>query len=81
VFGLQPLPRLRHPTRLAAAVQTLLGHHCPAFTMDVYSDLWPTALDRIGEHIAATLFSGDGSKVAAETPQKGSRHPDRRASH
>ena len=34
--------------------------------MDVYSDLWPTALDGIGERIAATLFSGDGSKLVAE---------------
>ena len=47
-------------------VQTLLGHHSAAFTMDVYSDLWPTALDGIGERIAATLFSGDGSKLVAE---------------
>jgi hypothetical protein len=46
-------------------VQTLLGHHSAAFTMDVYSDLWPTALDGIGERIAVTLFSGDGSKVLA----------------
>ena len=33
--------------------------------MDVYSDLWPTALEAIGDRIAATLFSGDGSKVVA----------------
>ena len=39
-------------------VQTLLGHHSAAFTMDVYSDLWPTALDGIGERVAATLFRG-----------------------
>jgi hypothetical protein len=51
-------------------VQTLLGHHSAAFTMDVYSDLWPTALEGIGERIAATLFSGDGSKVVAATPNE-----------
>jgi Phage integrase family len=49
-------------------VQTLLGHYSAAFTMDVYSDLWPTALEGIGERIAATLFSGDGSKVVAVAP-------------
>jgi integrase len=38
-------------------VQTLLGHHSAAFTMDVYSDLWPTAFEGIGERVAATLFS------------------------
>jgi integrase len=49
-------------------VQTLLGHHSAAFTMDVYSDLWPTAFEGIGERVAATLFSGDGSKLVAVTP-------------
>jgi integrase len=52
-------------------VQTLLGHHSAAFTMDVYSGLWPTALEGIGERIAATLFSGDGSKLVAATPSEG----------
>jgi integrase len=52
-------------------VQTLLGHHSAAFTMDVYSDLWPTALEGIGERIAATLFSGDGSNLVAEAPSEG----------
>jgi integrase len=51
-------------------VQTLLGHHSAAFTMDVYSDLWPTALEGIGERVAATLFSGDGSKVVANEPSE-----------
>jgi len=36
--------------------------------MDVYSDLWPTAFEGIGERVAATLFSGDGSKLVAVTP-------------
>ena len=52
-------------------VQTLLGHHSAAFTMDVYSDLWPTALEGIGERVAATLFSGDGSNLVAATPSEG----------
>ena len=56
-------------------VQTLLGHHGAAFTMDVYSDLWPTALAGIGERIGATLFSGDGSKVVAATPSEGADRP------
>ena len=46
-------------------VQTLLGHHSAAFTMGVYSDLWPTALDGIGERSAVTLFAGDRSNVVA----------------
>ena len=56
-------------------VQTLLGHHSAAFTMDVYSDLWPTALDGIGERVAATLFCGDGSKVVAAAPSEGPNSP------
>ena len=51
-------------------VQTLLGHHSAAFTMDQYSDLWPQALEGIGDSVSATLFSGDGSKVVAATPFK-----------
>jgi hypothetical protein len=31
----------------------------------------PTALDGIGERIAATLFSGDGSKLVADNPSEG----------
>jgi integrase len=60
-------------------VQTLLGHHSAAFTMDVYSDLWPTALDGIGERIAVTLFSGDGSKVVANEGSDSSKDEPRTA--
>jgi site-specific recombinase XerC len=52
-------------------VQTLLGHHSAAFTMDQYSDLWPQALEGIGDAVTATLFSGDGSKMVAAPPLKG----------
>jgi integrase len=53
-------------------VQTLLGHHSAAFTMDQYSDLWPQALEGIADTAAATLFSGDASKVVAKSadPEK-----------
>ncbi len=47
-------------------VQTLLGHHSAAFTMDQYSDLWPQAFEGIADTAAETLFSGDGSKAVAE---------------
>jgi hypothetical protein len=43
----------------------LIEHHSAAFTMDQYSDLWPQALEGVAETAAATLFPGDGSKVAA----------------
>ena len=48
-----------------------ITYHSAAFTMDVYSDLWPTALEGTGERIAATLFSGDGSNLVAEAPSEG----------
>jgi len=51
-------------------VQTLLGHHSAAFTMDQYSDLWPQALEGIADATAAALFSGDGSKMVAEATSK-----------
>lgn len=59
-------------------VQTLQWHHSAAFTMDVYSDLWPTALEGIGERVAATLFSGDGSKVVAVAPSEPAKAPPER---
>ena len=52
-------------------VQTLLSHHSAAFTMDQYADLWPQAVEEIGDAVTATLFSGDGGKVVAATPLKG----------
>jgi integrase len=42
----------------AKLVQTLLGHHSAAFTMDVYADLWPQALEGVGDSVAGKLFSG-----------------------
>jgi hypothetical protein len=60
-------------------VQTLLDHHNAAFTMDQYSDLWPQALDGVGDAVTATLFSGDGSKVVAATPLKGPQQLPERA--
>jgi integrase len=59
--------RAHHSPKL---VQALLGHHSAAFTMDVYSDLWPTAPEGIGERIAVALFSGDGSRVVARSLSK-----------
>jgi hypothetical protein len=48
-------------------VQTLMGHHSVAFTMDQYADAWPEALTNAGEKAAALLFVASGSKtVAAE---------------
>ena len=62
-------------------VQMLLGHHSAAFTMDVYSDLWPMALDGIGERIAATLFSGV-EQSSSRSHFRGRRHHTiQRASH
>jgi integrase len=57
-------------------VQTLLGHHSAAFTMDQYSDLWPQALEGIADTAAATLFSGDGSKVVAESSKSEQREAE-----
>ena len=51
----------------AKTVQTLMGHHSVAFTMDQYADAWPEALTNAGEKAAALLFVASGSKtVAAE---------------
>jgi integrase len=51
----------------AKTVQTLMGHHSVAFTMDQYADAWPEALSNAGEKAAALLFAASGSKtVAAE---------------
>jgi integrase len=40
----------------AKTVQTLMGHHSVAFTMDQYADAWPEALSNAGEKAAALLF-------------------------
>ena len=57
-------------------VQTLLGHHSAAFTMDQYSDLWPQALEGVADTAAATLFSGDGSKVVAKSADSAKREAE-----
>jgi hypothetical protein len=50
----------------AKTVQTLMGHHSVAFTMDQYADAWPEALSNAGEKAAQLLFRGSGSKTVAE---------------
>lgn len=47
----------------AKTVQTLMGHHSVAFTMDQYADAWPEALSNAGEEVAALLFPASGSKT------------------
>jgi len=49
----------------AKTVQTLMGHHSVAFTMDQYADAWPEALSNAGEKAAALLFAASGSKTVA----------------
>ena len=52
----------------AKTVQTLMGHHSVAFTMDQYADAWPEALSNAGEKAAALLFAASGSK-SVNTPE------------
>ena len=49
----------------AKTVQTLMGHHSVAFTMDQYADAWPEAISNAGEKAAALLFAASGSKTVA----------------
>jgi len=49
----------------AKTLQTLMGHHSVAFTMDHYADAWPEALSNAGETAAALLFGATGSKTVA----------------
>jgi len=49
----------------AKTVQTLMGHHSVAFTMDQYADAWPEALSNAGEKAASLLFAASGSKTVA----------------
>jgi integrase len=49
----------------AKTVQTLMGHHSVAFTMDQYADAWPEALSGAGEKAATLLFALTGSKTVA----------------
>jgi integrase len=40
----------------AKTVQTLMGHHSVAFTMDQYADDWPEAIANASEKAATLLF-------------------------
>src|SRR5215469_5738127 len=53
----------------AKTVQTLMGHHSVAFTMDQYADAWPEAITNAGEKAAALLFAASGSKTVAEAAE------------
>jgi integrase len=55
----------------AKTVQTLMGHHSVAFTMDQYADAWPEALSNAGEKAAALLFAASGSKTVAAEAESG----------
>lgn len=57
----------------AKTVQTLMGHHSVAFTMDQYADAWPEALSSAGERAASLLFAASGSKTVAATSQRKER--------
>jgi site-specific recombinase XerD len=46
-------------------VQTLMGHHSVAFTMDQYADAWPEVLSSAGEKAASLLLPPSGSKTVA----------------
>jgi integrase len=48
----------------AKTVQTLMGHHSVAFTMDQYADAWPEQIASAGE-AAARLLLPSGSKTVA----------------
>ena len=45
-------------------LQTLMGHHSVAFTMDQYADAWPEQISTAGEAAAALLLPS-GSKTVA----------------
>ena len=49
----------------AKTVQTLMGHHSVAFTMDQYADAWPEALESAREKAASLLLPPSGSKTVA----------------
>ena len=51
----------------AKTVQTLMGHHSVAFTMDQYADAWPEAISNAGEKAASLLFAASGSKTVTGT--------------
>jgi Phage integrase family len=61
----------------AKLVQTLMGHHSAAFTMDVYADLWPNALDGVAARVEKALFATavdeSGSKTVASVEKKSAK--------
>ena len=59
------LPLLKATAPNAKTVQTLMGHHSVAFTMDQYADAWPEALSNAGEKTAALLVAARGGKTVS----------------
>jgi hypothetical protein len=60
-WTLNPFDYLQRPEnnsdpRDAKTVQTLMGHHSVAFTMDQYVDAWPEQIANAGEAAAKRLF-------------------------
>lgn len=49
----------------AKTVQTLMGHHSVAFTMDQYADAWPEQIAGAGEAAARLLFPSAKSATAS----------------
>jgi site-specific recombinase XerD len=49
----------------AKTVQTLMGHHSVAFTMDRYADVWPEQIAGAGEAAARLLLPPSGSITVA----------------
>ena len=49
----------------SATVQTLMGHHSVAFTMDQYADAWPEQIASAGEAAARLLLPSGSQTVAA----------------
>lgn len=49
----------------AKVVQTLMGHHSAAFTMDQYADVWPEDVADAGDRVAAILLPSGSKTVAA----------------
>jgi len=76
VTGTPHMLRHSHATALiqsgenAKTVQTLMGHHSVAFTMDQYADAWPEALSNAGEKAASLLFAASGSKMVAAVSEE-----------
>ncbi|MGV8081230.1 MAG: hypothetical protein AB2L22_14390 [Syntrophales bacterium] len=46
-------------------IQSQLGHSIPSVTLNVYSHLMKTENQEAAQRLEKTIFSGDGSKMAA----------------